>query len=253
VKCSKRTIFVVEQHHQVLQLWRDQALSSQQVLHLDFHCDLRGLLIDRSAQRAYRIWDRFPDVDEGNFLTHAVLERAVTSIRWVHDEPGGRQHDLQTVKYESDLTSLFHRCALWLRRDRGVPIAYEAIPHAKWAGLRPGEILDIDWDFFASKEYPRETIPQRVDAFLSRDFACRPEHVYVCYSPAYSHPTRGLFQGFVRNLASRFQAEIVSLPAPPKVLRKRSLCRRLLPVQVFQSARQIYRFAGLALRKRGIY
>ena len=164
-----RKIFVVEYHDQVLELWRAEAISSKQVLHLDFHCDLRGLLINRRTQRAHRIWDRFPGVDEGNFLTHAILEGAISGVRWVHDEPGGRQHDLKTVKYESDLTAFFHRYLIAKRKEQGVPIHYEVIPNSEWTGLNPGELLDIDWDFFASKEYAIESIGQRVEAFFSRN------------------------------------------------------------------------------------
>jgi hypothetical protein len=140
------TIVAVEHHDQVLPLWRADTFSRAQVVHVDFHCDLRGLLINRKTQRAYRVRDRFPDVDEGNFLTHAVLEGLVSAIRWVHDEPGGRAHDLKTVKYESDLTALVRRGLLALSGDPGLPIRYEVCLHKDWVPLLPGEVLDIDWD-----------------------------------------------------------------------------------------------------------
>ena len=50
-----RTVYVGDEHDQVLALWRRRGPFSLRVLHLDFHCDMRGLLIDRRAGRAYRI------------------------------------------------------------------------------------------------------------------------------------------------------------------------------------------------------
>ncbi len=248
-----RKIFVVEYHDQVLELWRAEAISSKQVLHLDFHCDLRGLLINRRTQRAHRVWDRFPGVDEGNFLTHAILEGAISGVRWVHDEPGGRQYDLKTVKYESDLTAFFYRYLIAKRKEQGVPIHYEVIPNSEWTGLNPGELLDIDWDFFASKEYAVESIGQRVEAFFSREFPHVPEQTYVCYSPDYSHPTREVFRRFVTDLAALFQADVVNVPASPRVPERKTLHKSSVLLPLLRVARQVYHRGGLALRKRGIY
>lgn len=243
-------IYVVEQHDQVLSLWQAQQASALRVLHLDFHCDLRGLLIDRSAQRAYRIWDRFQAVDEGNFLTHAIEEGRVRGIRWVHDEPGGRKYDLGTVKYESDLSVQPYRWLLTLRGTGGYPLAYEVLPYQNWLGINEGECLDIDWDFFACTAYPAETIQNRVNAFLAREFPVVPDHVYLCYSPNYSHPTRPQFQQFVKDLAQIFRAEVVQVPLSltssiSKPAYKSSPWYRYV--------RQVYRTAQLGLRKRGVY
>ena len=246
-------IFVVEFHDQVLDLWRAQKIASRQVVHLDFHCDLSGMLIDRQTPRAYRIWERFPNVHEGNFLKHAILEGLISGVEWIHDEPGGRQHDLKTVKYESDLTAIFHRCILALRRDQGIPVRYKVILNAEWTTLKPGEILDVDWDFFACKQYPVDTIPQRVDSFLSRSFSSIPQQTYVCYSPDYSHQTRELFRRFIDDLAVLFQAEVVDILTPTVAPARKSLYDNSAILPWFRAARHIYRQASLALRKRGIY
>jgi hypothetical protein len=246
-------IYVVEEHDQVLSLWRAQQVRSIRVLHLDFHCDMRGLLIDRKAQRAYRIWDINPAVDQGNFLTHAILEGRVSSIRWVHGQPGGRQYDVGTVKYQSDLTALPHRWLLALRGERGAPIHYEVMPYADWTGLVGGEHLDIDWDLFACKAYPADTIQDRVEAFLGREFHAVPEQVYVCYSPDFSHPSRSQFQRFVGDLAQIFEAEVIELQPSPDTPATRPLYKRYLPSALFRLVRRIYYNASLGLRKRGIY
>jgi hypothetical protein len=246
------TIYVVEQHDQVLDLWRAQQALALRVLHLDFHCDMRGLLIDRPAQRAYHIRDINPAVGQGNFLTHAVVEGRVKSIRWVHDEPGGRRYDVGTVKYESDLTALPYRW--WLARGRrGIPLQYEVVPYADWTGLVEGECLDIDWDFFASTEYPASTIQARVARFLDREFRVVPDQAYVCYSPDYAHPSRAQFQRFVGDLAQAFGAEIVGVPTNPEKSAAQPHYRKYVPSVLFRLARRAYYGVSLALRRWGIY
>lgn len=246
-------IYVVEEHDQVLDLWRAQQASALRVLHLDFHCDMRGLLIDRQAQRAYRIWDMNPVVGQGNFLTHAILEGRVGSVRWIHDEPGGRRYDVGTVKYESDLTAMPRRWFLALRGERGVPIHYEVMPYADWTGLGEGEYLDIDWDFFACTAYPAGTIQDRVEAFLARGFRTVPDQVYVCYSPDFSHPSRPQFQQFVGDLARIFGAEVIELQPSPDTPGTRPYYKKYVPSALFRLARRIYYSASLELRKRGVY
>ena len=252
-ECGMNVIYVAHWHDQILSLWQEQQATSLKVLHLDFHCDLRGLLIDRGNQRAYRIWDRFGEPDPGNFLTHAVLNGQVDAIRWVHDEPGGRRHDIGTVKYETDLTALPHRLAIALGRRPGLPIRYQVIPYAKWNGLRDGEVLDIDWDFFASTEYPSDSIEQRAEAFLDRDFPIIPHESYVTYSPEYSHSSVALFRRFVESLAGRFQANIVELKPDPSLATAARPSKKYIPAPVFGLARRTYHATNRELRKRGIY
>lgn len=246
-------IFVVEYHDQVLKLWQEQGLTSLDVLHLDFHCDLRGLLIDRDQQHAYRIWDRHPDLDEGNFLTHAVISGIVTGIRWVHDIPGGREYDLKSVKYKSDLTAWVHRLVFGLRSESGIPIRYEVVPETNWGGMHRGELLDIDWDFFASKEYPVDSIEERVARFFSKSFEYPPERIYVCYSPEYAHPTRELFRSFVNDLANRFHGHVVDVPSTCRSSPDASQGENRAKSALYVTARDIYHRLGLTLRKRGIY
>lgn len=246
-------IYVINKHHHLLSLWRAQKTFSLRVFHLDFHCDLRGLLIDRQAQQAFRIWDRYAALDQGNFLTHAILEGRVDGIRWTHDQPGGRQYDIGTVKYETDLTALLYRLLLTLRGEHGVPFHYNVVPYDDWTGLIEGEHLDIDWDFFACTEYPADTIEGRVETFLSKQFHTIPEHVYVCYSPDYSHPSRALFERFVGDLARLFEAEVVEFQPVPGKPAKKLLYREYMPSALVRLARHIYRGAILGLKKRGIY
>jgi hypothetical protein len=246
-------VYAMEQHNQVLNLWRAQNSSSLSILHLDFHDDLRGLLINRRTQRAYRIWDRFPSPDQGNFLSHAIIEGRVRSVRWVHDEPGGRQYDLKTVKYESDLSGLPHRLLLRIMGRDGIPIEYEVLPCPEWTGINNGEHLDIDWDFFASREYPVNSIGDRVEAFFNKSFDTVPDQIYVCYSPEYSHPSRSQFRHFIDRLQEFFRAEVVYLEESKETNSHESLLRKHMPAPLFRFVRRVFHAAGLSLRKRGIY
>jgi hypothetical protein len=246
-----RFIYAIESHEQALEIWRKNQIRDARLLHIDFHCDQRGLLVNRKTNRAFKIWTRFPEVDEGNFLKHAVLEGIIRSTRWVHDEPGGRKDDIKSVKFESDLSAQCHRAAIALKGDKGVPYRLQVLRTENWDDIEPGEILDIDWDFFAALEYPPESIKKRIDAFLSRRFTNIPEQTIVCYSPEYSHPTRNQFNDFILELANRYRAEVVEFPKPA---RRRSQSRLKSILQpIYQPARQLYHFTSRALRHRGIY
>ena len=103
-------ILIAEEHYQVYQVWLERGVRDIAVVHIDFHCDMRGLLINRRREVAY--WTSKHEaefIDDGNFMSHAIMNGIVSSIRWVHDTHGGRRHDFGgTVKYESDITSSVH-------------------------------------------------------------------------------------------------------------------------------------------------
>lgn len=247
------TIYIAEHHHQLLELWREQNASSLRILHLDFHCDMRGLMINRRLQRSYRIWDYLPEVDEGNFLTHAIHEGHVRSVRWVHDEPGGRQLDVGTVKYETDLTALPYRLLNAVKGNNGIHIAYKEIQYREWTGLEDGEVLDIDWDFFASLKYPADTIGKRVDLFFKRKFDFIPEEIYVCYSSQYCHPSREEFGSFIERLEKRFNSKTMQLRTLSETGMERSFCKKMIPLPLVRLLRSLYHRAVRQLRNRGIY
>lgn len=241
-------LYVIERHDQLLQLWRSQNASMLRIVHVDSHCDMRGLLVDRRAQRAQPIGDILVRVDEGNFLTHAIIERRVSSVRWIHNIPGGRKYDVGTIKYASDLTAYPLRWLLSVKDRQGVPFNYDVMKPDEWKGLEAGEFLDIDWDFFACRDHPIETVESRVREFLNLEFGCVPEQISVCYSPRFSYPSRGQFQAFVQRLAQMFQAEIVNLPVAswpgPQPKHKKYIPKLFYPT---------YCRVNLWLRKRGIY
>jgi len=247
-------IYTMERHHELLDLWRTQPTTARRTVHLDFHCDMRGLLINRHTGQAYRIRDRFPDLDQGNFLTHAVLEGHVAGVRWVHDEPGGRVDDIGTVKFETDLSALPHRLAIALRTVPGIPLEYDVVCSRDWEGLREGEHLDIDWDYFASTEYPVESIPDRIAAFWQHSSEVAPGEAYICYSPEYSHPSRPLFAQFVQTMADRFGSSVVALETPSTdSAPNRRTIRNVVPPAVYRHARAGYHRTARALKTRGVF
>lgn len=246
-------IYVIEEHDQVLDLWRVQQARSLRVLHMDAHCDMRGLLIDRQTQRAYRIWDMDRTADPGNFLTHAIFEDRISSLRWVFNELGGRQNDVGTVKYESDLTALPYRFILCLRGQRGIPIQFESMVAERWTGLDQDEFLDIDWDFFAPVGSSLKAIRSRVEDFLQTEFKYVPEQIYVCYSPQFSQPSRMEFQGFITDLAELFEAEVIHQPYHGDTAVTQPGYKKYVPAPFFRLLRYIYYKVNLSFRKWGIY
>ena len=243
-------ILVCEEHSQVYDAWVARKLSGLHLTHIDFHCDMRGLLLDRRRSRAYFIdgTDANVDIaDSGNFIAHAIANGIVTSLRWVHDEHGGRKYDSGTVKYESDLSALPHRIRHKLRGNEDFPVNYEEMTFDQWDGAVDGDHLDIDWDGIASIDYELSHIRSLMDRFLDCNLSRIPETTYLAYSPGYSHPDRTVFEEFIERLASKFSADVVRLPQPK--LRP----GYPTPPQALSSAQSLkYQFV-LKLHRLGIY
>lgn len=248
-----RTLYLMDSHEQLLEVWRTLDARQLDVVHLDFHCDMRGLLVDVATGRAHAALADLPPLDEGNYLTYALLEGRVARVRWVHDQPGGRLDDVNGVRLASDLSSRWRARRLRQRPDAGLPFIYEAMTFEEWQGIRPGQFLDIDWDVFASIEYPAESIGGRVERFLALDLRHVPEHTALCYSPGYAHETRPAFEAFALTLAGRLDAAIVRLPPPPPSGAVHAGSRLGLPRPLYKSMRRGC-FAGVRwLRHHGIY
>jgi len=251
------TIYVLEKHHQLLEIWRSQNATNLCVAHLDFHCDMHGLLIDRAAQRAYDIGGARAGLGQGTFLTHAIFEGRIQRVRWVHDVPGGRRDDLVTVRYETDLSVRLTRGHLMRQSPGSVPLAYEVLTYSEWSGLEAGEFLDICWDVFACNYYAANTIESRIESrvntFFERDFTCVPEQISICYSPEYSHPTRPQFESFIQRLAERFQAKIERFSDYPPEPVYTSRYKKVLPRPLYKVLCTVKDQSNLWLRRHDIY
>lgn len=207
-------IYVAAEHHRLYWHWKDTGERDLKLAHVDFHCDMRGLLIDRAGQRA-RIHDRreLGWVDQGNFLSHCVHEGIVTGIDWIHDPHGGRRYDLGTVRYASDIRSRLDRkpATGW------TPLAYREHALAGWSGPAEGEHLDLDWDGLACRVYPKARAKRLQEAFLAKDFAHRPDVVYFIYSYCSSHIDDAAFESFLEALRKKLDARVERLsPLPPE-------------------------------------
>jgi hypothetical protein len=224
-------ILVGEEHSQVYDVWKARGTRDLAISHIDFHCDMRGLLLDRKRAKAYFIDSSDPRIrvaDSGNFIAHAIVEGIVTSMRWVHDPFGGRLHDVGTVKYETDFSARRHRSSR--EHDDEVPLAYEELTFDEWDGLRPPEHLDIDWDGIAYVEYEVEHARRLMAEVLERDFSEPPPSLYLIRSPGYCRPERELFDEFVEGLEAKFDCKAQSLPPsgePPVRIATKSFSRAL--------------------------
>ena len=247
------TLFVGTYHHEVLSHWRNHNASKLKVLHLDFHCDMRGLLIDRRSERAYQIWDKRPGVDPGNFLTHAIVEGRIERICWVHDDPGGRRDDALTVKYESDLTSRIHLMLIAYHKRKGIPLNYDVNLFSPWQGPSPDNCLDLDWDFFASHRYHPQSVKHRIKDFFTKTFPASIQEIYLTQSPDHCHPSQHMFEEFKDELANFFNADVVALGPIPKSAQLIPLYSRFVPHRMINPLREIYHGSLIKLKKRGIY
>jgi hypothetical protein len=210
-------IFVAQEHSQIYDLWRLGGDRSLRLVHIDHHCDMRGLLVDRRRGRAFLIGAQRQraTIDSGNFLAHAIVDGIVSAVCWVHDDLGGRCYDVGgTVKFERDITALPHRVLHFVKREPEAPIRFDEAYFRDYDGPEPGQHLDIDWDGLAPIDYDLHRINALIDRFFEWNFKSTPPAVYLVYSPGYSHPDRRLFEAFLDALRRKFAADVVRLPAP---------------------------------------
>jgi hypothetical protein len=207
-------LIVAEEHCQIYDLWLERDARNLAVCHVDFHCDMRGLFIDRSRGLASFTGKRIPFIhrlDSGSYLSHAVMNGIVTRLRWVHDDFGGREYDyVHCVKYETDFTALPQRL---MENRKRVPISFAEQTFADWGGPLPGEHLDIDWDGIAHADYDVRRIRRLTAEILERDY--EPASIFVARSSDYCHPLRGLFEDFIARLETKFDVRAVRLPLQP--------------------------------------
>jgi len=203
--------FVAEEHSQLYDLWLTRNSKNLAVCHVDFHCDMRGLLIDRKFGKARYVWQIDPymnRIDSGSFLTHAVMKGVVSSLRWVHDDFGGRKYDdLYCVKYETDFTALFYRLS---SKKKWMPLNFAEMSFDNKDWLADGEYLSIDWDGIAYKDYDKNKIRILMNKVLETQ--ALPESIFVAHSPEYCHSNTNLFNEFISKLEEKFKIDAIRLP-----------------------------------------
>lgn len=245
-------IIMADNHEQVYPVWVERGHRNVKLTHLDFHCDMRGILIDRPAGKAFFTSHRESTfVDRGNFLAHAIMNGIVTDLTWVHGPNGGRAHDHgPVVAYESDWLAPLHRHNHKRSGMAEADIRFRECLMEDWQGLEPAEQLDLDWDAFASVEHEPGHREELVEAFMARDFNVIPELTFLIYSPGYSDPDRTLYEAFAERLADRFSAQVTRLPNAElnregeKKGALRSLVKKVAPPQL----RDAKRYASKAWR-----
>ena len=247
-------LYTLRDHDQLYQHWQHQRAVDLHVLHIDFHCDMVGLLVDRQNDRAYSGLRERQQLHEGNFLTQAILDGMVTGVHWVHDTPGGRVDDTYVVKYASDWSAYWPLQRLQREQAAGLPFELDVSTTNTWDGqLHIDQALDIDWDYFACTDYDADSIQARVDRFWDTELSGTPAEIYVCESWNYVHPSHTLYEQFVERLADRFSAEITPLPPINRPEPIRTNARNWLPAPLFTTMRNAYFQTQHALRVRGIF
>lgn len=246
---KRMKLFVIDQHDQLIHIWRELKLKNLDVVHVDFHCDMRGLLVDRENQCGWEISEVRKTLDEGNYLRYAIFEGIVKAITWVHGVPGGRLYDVHTVKYTSDLLSRRYRRTV--RDNRALPLSYQVFTMEDWTGVDRRVFLDIDWDTFADCSLPIDEIERRVDQFLSKPIAKELDGICICYSPYHSHPSDKLFHDFVAQVAARFGAEIERRKYIPGS-NELPWTKRIVPRRIYDALQGVYHRFRLGMKRVGI-
>ncbi len=197
-------IHLFNTHEKLYYFWRENNIEDITLVHIDSHCDMRGLLIDRKNSRA-KYAPLIDRLDGGSFLARAVKEGIVSSLKWIHDSQGGRENDIGTVCYESDrlfkIKDIFPTGS-WRDFD------FKELRLKEWEGPEEGEHLDLDWDFFTAGGV--EHVNRRIETFFQKNLSINPEYIYLTYSPRFSPPSLKAFRKFSRQCTEKFDAEIKS-------------------------------------------
>lgn len=242
-------LYAFDQHDQLLHIWREIGSKSLNVVHVDFHCDMRGLLIDREQQCGWRIPEVRQTLDEGNYLRYAIFEGIVSSVTWVHGTPGGRLFDVHTVKYTSDWSSRFNRQTV--KEAEPISLPYQELEMSEWQGINGPAFLDIDWDTFADQSLPVSEIDRRVQQFLKKPLGDDLQGVAICYSRHHSHDTREQYNAFVNQMAERLGAEIVKVPFIEGT-NELPMRMKVIPKPIYNLLQSNYHSMRLGLKRMGI-
>jgi hypothetical protein len=242
-------IMIADNHEQVYPIWESRNLQGISLTHLDFHCDMRGIMIDRPAGKAFFTSEREKQfIDRGNFLAHAIMNGIVSDLRWIHGPRGGRKFDIgPVVSYETDFKAPLHRRFHRQSGGREVSFRFSEKLLTNWQGPQENEYLDLDWDAFASVEYDAKHRDELVGQFFERDFSHIPELTTLIYSPGYSDPDRSLFKSFAERLGDRFNANLVWVPPAPLNTQGESrnpvkkLLKKVAPPQIRAAKRMVSR------------
>jgi hypothetical protein len=234
-------VYTCDEHSSVYYHLAASGVTGLALTHLDAHCDLRGTVVDRQSGRAW-LQQPPPPVSPSTYLSHVVAERIAVDLEWVHDEVGGRENDLFTVRYTGDVGPFGGRLVR-PPEGPGVAIDYRESAYAAWRHRDEKRVLDIDWDFFADwrKSLAREA--EEIDALLHDKLAVAPQRVYVAYSSQYSRPSRAAYERFVERLARQISARVEAVPEAP-IPRKGLLARALPP-----TLRRVLRSSAVAVKR----
>lgn len=163
-------IFLIEDHHEALKIWREKEVKSLDLVHIDAHVDFgfhlarpikkivnearslkelkRGLEYSLAFMHYEKDFDK--QTDMGNYIYPAMQEGIVKNFYWV--VPGGPKEFKESGKFIKNIVSNLTRNTLRLR-SRGI-ISTEFLGRnfvvctlERLPVLRQNVLLDIDTDF----------------------------------------------------------------------------------------------------------
>lgn len=212
---SKPIIYVVEEHHELFYLWRELEFKNNRILHLDAHCDMHNLLIDRKSNFC-SLLPGLKKIDCGNFISFAVRDGMINDIKWIYDKYGGRFNDTTHVKYTTDFTSIPYLIKNFFISPKKYPLKYteHLFDDVNCFEIEEDVYLDIDWDFFALESKSLPEIQKNINLFLEYNFKIIPDYTCVSYSSDYVLPSRREFDDFVLRLKDKFKADIIKYSYP---------------------------------------
>lgn len=157
-------VLFVDSHEEIVPFIKEPDL-----LHLDFHCDQRGLVVNLSTNRVDILMAAlYEEPDCGNWLARPLYRtRAIKRFCWVYPYPTGGVADDEvgtTVIYAArgDLAA------------QGVQLdSYSVLPDCHWEEILAHEwtTVSLDWDFVAAEQFSRSVRKQR--ALLTQEILLR--------------------------------------------------------------------------------
>ncbi len=192
-------------HITLLEVLRERGQKQQSMLHMDQHCDMRGLLVDPGRSGARWLYGA-GHPDSGNILGHSVTEGWVDRVYWIHGADGGREEDLGTFLLPDEKDRAPFR---WFGKDEGKDDEGWSnlnLDVAPFEDARPPERTDVwslDWDYFAPFPSSEPRARRRVAGFLRLVGDSCPDLIFLCSSPGYASAHRQVLQEFLDELVRR--------------------------------------------------
>ena len=165
-------VLFVDRHEEIVPFIRGPDL-----LHLDFHCDQRGLIVDVENNRVDVLLAALhEEPDCGNWLLRPLyLTRAIKRFCWVYPYPTGG------IKDDEAGTTVMYLPVTTARAPAQLE-SYSVLPDNRWEEALAYEwsTVSLDWDFVAAGQFNRSVRKQR--ALLTKEILFRVKPRLILFS-----------------------------------------------------------------------